>query len=190
MQTGWIYKENIWYYLESSGAMTVGWQKVGNTWYYMNGKGEMQTGWQKIEGTWYYLERSGRWAPELEHTFNDIKKYTNVPYIYGGNTDSGWDCSGFVQWAINKMNVLIPRTTIEQVKAGKPVDIKDQSSWKPGDLIFFTGSGYVSHVALYLGNGQMMHALNEKYGTYITGVQEYDEWDRYNALSHVRRILY
>lgn len=189
-QKGWQKVDGIWYYMDRNGVMQTGWKEIGGNRYYLNSSGAMQTGWQKIEGTWYYLERSGRWAPELEHTFNDIKKYTNVPYIYGGNTDSGWDCSGFVQWAINKMNVLIPRTTIEQVKAGKPVDIKEQSSWKPGDLIFFTGTGYVSHVALYLGNGQMMHALNEKYGTYITGVQEYDEWDRYNALSHVRRILY
>lgn len=189
-QTGWQKVEGKWYYLDKNGVMQTGWKKIGAEWYYLNKSGVMQTGWQKIGGNWYYMESSGRWAPELEHKFNEIENYTYVPYVYGGNTERGWDCSGFVQWAIGRMGVFIPRTTGEQIKAGKYVDVKDLSLWRRGDLIFFTSSGYINHVALYLGNGQMMHALNERYGTYITGVYEYDKWDRYNKLAYVRRVLY
>ena len=61
------------------------------------------------------------------------------------------------------------------------------SSWQVGDLIFFSNGSKVSHVGLYLGNGQMMHALNEKYDTVIQSVTYYENWDPGNYLVSVRR---
>ncbi|WP_421017346.1 hypothetical protein [Furfurilactobacillus cerevisiae] len=58
MVTGWLLKNNVWYYLNQSGAMTTGWQFVNNNWYFL-GNGGMQTGWQLINQSWYYLTDSG-----------------------------------------------------------------------------------------------------------------------------------
>lgn len=63
-----------------------------------------------------------------------------------------------------------------------------QSLWKPGDLIFF-GNGSVKHVGIYMGDGQMLHALGSKYGTRIDNVTWYDNWDKTVSLMLVRRIL-
>jgi len=71
---------------------------------------------------------------------------------------------------------------------GYAVSINDPSQWQVGDLIFFGNSG-ISHVGIYVGNGEMLHALGAKYGTRIDNVQWYDAWDGGVRLLRVRRIL-
>jgi len=118
-----------------------------------------------------------------------IKNYKGKPYRWGGNTPKGWDCSGFVQWAINYLyGKKIPRTGGAQARNGKYVNKNKMSSWKPGDvLIYSRNGGGVSHVGLYIGGGKMMHALNSRYDTVIQDVGYYEKWDRGNHLSGVRR---
>lgn len=149
----------------------------------------MQTGWQRISGTWYFLDSSGKWISDISAKLNEITKYTYVPYVSGGTSTSGWDCSGFTQWAMKQMGVSIPRTAAEQSKVGKSISVSDKSQWKPGDLLYFKMNGRIGHAALYLGNGQMMHALNPRYGTYITSVDAYCKWDKQNVLTYVKRVL-
>lgn len=64
----------------------------------------------------------------------------------------------------------------------------DWSAWQEGDLIFFS-DGSISHVGIYLGNGEMIHALNEKYNTRIDNVFAYDAWDTGLYLHSVGRFL-
>jgi len=86
-----------------------------------------------------------------------------VPYVWGGNSlTSGVDCSGLVQQVYKKLGIALPRTTYEQAKSGREVSL---GSLMPGDLIFYnTGSrdpngiGSLSHVAIYIGNGQVVEA--------------------------------
>ena len=78
-----------------------------------------------------------------------------VPYRYGGNTPSGFDCSGLVQYAYGKAGVLVPRTTREQHAATVTVD---RRSLQSGDLLFFEVNGKMSHVGIYLDNGRFVHA--------------------------------
>jgi len=76
-----------------------------------------------------------------------------VPYVWGGTSPSGFDCSGLTQWAFEKAGVELPRTSRAQSQAGQEVSL---DSLKPGDLIFFNSP--VSHVGIYAGNGQMIEA--------------------------------
>lgn len=87
-------------------------------------------------------------------------KYVGTPYLWGGTTPSGFDCSGFTQYVYSKIGIELPRTTGQQAKVGTP--ISSIANAKPGDLLFFVGSdGTVQspgHVGIYVGNGQMIDA--------------------------------
>ena len=83
------------------------------------------------------------------------KGQVGVPYRYGGNTPSGFDCSGLVQYSYAAAGVSIPRTTSGQWALMEPVERHDM---RAGDLLFFKISGKMSHVGLYLGDGRFVHA--------------------------------
>ena len=87
----------------------------------------------------------------------EAKKNLGVKYLWGGTTPRGFDCSGFVKYSYAKAGKTLPRTAAEMHRKGKAVN---QSAMKPGDLMFFAQSkaSRPSHVALYLGNGKMIHA--------------------------------
>ena len=95
------------------------------------------------------------------------KKYMGVPYVWGGMTPSGFDCSGFVQYVFMENGISIPRTTAQQINIGSSVS---KSSLKPGDLVFFNTSGSgVSHVGIYVGDNQFIHCSSSK-GVVITSL--------------------
>ncbi|MGQ0697846.1 MAG: C40 family peptidase [Panacagrimonas sp.] len=78
------------------------------------------------------------------------------PYRFGGTTPDGFDCSGLVQYVFAQQGLKVPRTTREQHKSGEEIDLDEA---EPGDLLFysFNRSG-IDHVAVYLGDGQAVHA--------------------------------
>ncbi|MFF3121678.1 NlpC/P60 family protein [Streptomyces sp. NPDC057908] len=75
------------------------------------------------------------------------------PYVWGATGPSSFDCSGLIQAAWRSAGVSLPRTTYTQINAGQHISRSDLA---PGDLVFFYSG--VSHVGLYIGNGQMIHA--------------------------------
>jgi cell wall-associated NlpC family hydrolase len=79
-------------------------------------------------------------------------RYLGVPYVWGGASPSGFDCSGLVAYVYAQVGVSLPHYTGAQYAVGVPVS-KDQL--EPGDLVFFNGLG---HVGIYIGGGQMIHA--------------------------------
>jgi cell wall-associated NlpC family hydrolase len=83
-----------------------------------------------------------------------------TPYLWGGSTTAGFDCSGFVQHVFNSHDVKLPRTSRQMAQVGAPVS-RTESDWRVGDLLFFAGNGNrVDHVAMYAGDGRIIHSTS------------------------------
>lgn len=91
-------------------------------------------------------------------------KYSGVPYVWGGSSPSGWDCSGFVKYVYAQHGINIARGTSAILGSGQFVRT---SNPKPGDLVFQNGGG---HVGIYLGGGQMIGAQNPTVDTLVHSV--------------------
>ncbi|WP_418658177.1 XkdQ/YqbQ family protein [Clostridioides difficile] len=83
----------------------------------------------------------------------EAKKHLGKPYKWGGNGPSNFDCSGLMVYCFKKVNVNLPRTSRQQATKGKKVE---KNNLQAGDLVFFHNP--VSHVGLYIGNGEYLHA--------------------------------
>jgi cell wall-associated NlpC family hydrolase len=84
--------------------------------------------------------------------------YVGVPFIMGGTSPSGFDCSGFVQFAFASIGIRVPRTADQQFYGGRAIS----GDPLPGDLVFFQTYEYgPSHVGLYLGGGQFVNAIGK-----------------------------
>lgn len=87
---------------------------------------------------------------------NYARNMVGKPYRYGGNSPSGFDCSGLVQYSYARAGLSIPRTTRSQQNIGVPVSAR---SLRAGDLVFFDQEGKkLSHVGIYLGGNSFVHA--------------------------------
>ena len=99
-------------------------------------------------------------APRLvEAVLVSAETLKGAPYLYGGEAPgTGFDCSGFVSYVYALHGVPLPRTSRAQARFGEPV-APDPGRFRPGDLLFFATSGDdVDHVALYAGDGRLLHA--------------------------------
>ena len=107
------------------------------------------------------LIATGQPLPVREaRTLNDLTACANsflgVPYLWGGTTPAGFDCSGLVQYCYREVfNIELPRTTYYQCEVGVEVPFEELL---PGDLLFFADGGDVHHVAMYLGDGYYVEA--------------------------------
>lgn len=114
------------------------------------------------------------------------KQYLGVPYVYGGSTPSGFDCSGFTSYIYRQLGYSINRVAHDQLANGTPVS---KSELRPGDLVLFmrAGNTYVNHVGIYAGDGMMIHAPQTgdviKYTSITTGYYN-------NCYYAARRIIH
>lgn len=93
------------------------------------------------------------------------KQFVGYPYVAGGTTlTGGTDCSGFVALVYAQFGVSLPRTTSGQANSGYPVSV---DAIQPGDIISYGYNGYVTHSALYIGDGLMIHSSTPQLGVRI-----------------------
>lgn len=90
-------------------------------------------------------------------------QFQGYPYVAGGNTPSGWDCSGFVQWVFAQFGVSLPHYSGAQMSVGTAVGSIAEAA--PGDIIV-----NAHHAAIYIGNGMVINALNPAQGTQVTSL--------------------
>ncbi|WP_249304281.1 C40 family peptidase [Qiania dongpingensis] len=96
------------------------------------------------------------------------KQFVGNPYVYGGNSlTGGTDCSGFTRGVYAHFGISLPRTSRSQAGAGRQISVGDL---QPGDLIFYANGGSIYHVAMYIGGGQIIHAIDEQHGIGISGL--------------------
>ncbi len=153
---GKVYKGNSVEILDSSN----GWHKVKLS----NG----QVGWASAQ----YISTSGSGSGgdstnpdgggsvdtnKAQAIVNTAKAQLGKPYVWGAEGPNSFDCSGLIYYVYGQNGINLPRTSREQANVGTTIS---QSQLQPGDLIFSStdGSGGVSHVGIYIGNGQMIHA--------------------------------
>jgi len=143
-----------------------------------------------------YIKGINKYRGTIEKTF-EIKtlaeticayattdEFLGIPYVWGGTTKKGFDCSGFVQYVYNHFDVSIPRTTWDQCKVGTNVGSID--SLKPGDLVFFNG---YEHVGMFIGGGKFVQSCNGgvMISSFYGDSRDGDYWG--NAFCDATRIL-
>jgi cell wall-associated NlpC family hydrolase len=103
-------------------------------------------------------------------------------YRWGGITPAGFDCSGLVYYVFRQIGLGVPRSTIEQSNAGVRIPAAEL---RPGDLVYFknTSRRGISHVAIYVGNGKILHAVSERVGVVVSEL-----WSAYWAAHYAGSV--
>ena len=112
------------------------------------------------EITWHFLMDYGKGGnygkKDVTRLLNIALRFGGVPYVWGGETPTGFDCSGFVQYVFRQIGINLPRTADVQYELGRKVL---QSELQPGDLVFFeTYEPGASHDGIYVGEGKFIAA--------------------------------
>lgn len=124
----------------------------------------------------YILKKNVR-VPVHEYA----KTCRGTPYVWGGTSRRGFDCSGFVQYVYKRRGIKLPRTASEMARATRKVS---RTNVRSGDLLFFRiRTSRISHVALALSNKKMIHAETHS-GINIDTINSYKRW-----YSHAGRII-
>jgi gamma-D-glutamyl-L-lysine dipeptidyl-peptidase len=114
--------------------------------------------------------------PKVESILEFAKQMKGFPYLWGGTSSKAMDCSGLVKMVWFSQGVILARDASQQAKYGEPIDIYDINNLQPGDLLFFGASAQrITHVGIYLGNGDFIHDSGKvAIGSIIPGDPKYN----------------
>ncbi|MGV8135100.1 MAG: NlpC/P60 family protein [Mangrovibacterium sp.] len=97
--------------------------------------------------------------PKVDQAIETAKMLTGSPYLWGGTSTKGVDCSGLIKTAYFSEGVILARDASQQARYGEILSVTDSLNFQPGDLLFFGKSKErISHVAMYIGNGKYIHS--------------------------------
>jgi len=114
------------------------------------------------------------------------KQYIGTPYVYGGSTPAGFDCSGFVKYIYSQFGVNLNRVAADQINNGYAVS---RDAMMPGDILCFAnagGTGYIGHVGIYVGDGMFIHSPRTGYTVCIESLATTNYGNR---IAGIRRIF-
>ncbi|WP_223225233.1 C40 family peptidase [Sphingobacterium cavernae] len=136
-----------------------------------------------------------------ENIINSAKSMMGLPYLWGGTSVKGVDCSGFTKTSFYMNGYVIPRDASQQVLVGDEIQIVDQNgkfsealalkNLKPADLLFFAGgkTSRITHVALYIGNGEFIHSAGTvRINSMLKNANNYDDFQTRTLVSAKRYI--
>lgn len=139
--------------------------------------------------------------PSAEQILKTARTFLGVPYLWGGTSPKGLDCSGFTKTSFFLNGIVLPRDASQQALVGDKVDIyendtvsvaKSLKNLKAGDLLFFAGDKHtlkVTHTAIYIGNGEFIQAAGlVRINSMIRGSKNYDDYQSRTLVS-ARRML-
>jgi peptidoglycan DL-endopeptidase CwlO len=101
------------------------------------------------------------------------QQYVGSAYRWGGTSPAGFDCTGFVMWVFSQFGVALPHNESGQLNAGPRISADDL---QPGDVVVFANTyrAGLSHTGIYVGDGQFVHAADERHGVIVSNL-----WDSY-----------
>lgn len=181
-QTGLVTIDGVTYYFDENGVMQTGWQTVDELTYYFDELGIMVKNVTiQLDGVACVFDENGvcKDSGMGQKIARYALQFEGNPYVYGGSSLTyGADCSGFTYALMKNFNINIPRVADDQRKGKdgygkytKSTAVKPKLSvLLPGDLIFYGSKSpkYAGHVALYIGNGKVIHASTPETGIIIS----------------------
>lgn len=203
--TGWQTISGDKYYFDGDGVVQTGLQVIDTVKYYFYSDGRLAVSTTIDVGTKRYtINASGIVTEEVSNKIdeNDLGskivnyalQFVGNPYVYGGTSlTNGADCSGFVQSVFAHFGIKLLRVADDQMQGPSSSDIKQgyakavavsTSDMRPGDLIFYGYGNYANHVAIYIGDGKIVHASNSQ--PYPAGGIKTSNYDYNTPLKIVR----
>ena len=106
----------------------------------------------------FIFTKTGKVSKSISEIITEAERYRGVPYVFGGATPQGFDCSGYVRYVFAKSGIDLPRSADEQYLVGQKIG---KHNLQPGDLVFFqTYEEGVSHSGIYIGDGKFISATS------------------------------
>jgi gamma-D-glutamyl-L-lysine dipeptidyl-peptidase len=161
------------------GGTAVAVDAADGEWRHLALPGAGHSGWVRADALRSFAELPGAATTRRDQMVSDALRFIGVPYLWGGCTAYGIDCSGLVQLLHRLSGLTLPRDADMQLDAGRPVEAPCDA----GDLLFFGEMGTrrkITHVALSLGGWRIIHSSRSRNGVYIDDVQ---------AVPHLRESL-